>query len=111
LVRVGFVAAASRKTHGRDPALATPDSRFAAYRRARRIVTLTLFALVISGLALVISGVSSASAQTIVSLTFDDGIETQYEVAGPLLAAHGMHGTFYINSDIEPSIVTVTVAG
>jgi peptidoglycan/xylan/chitin deacetylase (PgdA/CDA1 family) len=38
------------------------------------------------------------AAQTVVSLTFDDGIKTQADLARPLLASHGMHGTFYINS-------------
>ena len=35
---------------------------------------------------------------TIVSLTFDDGYSNQYAVR-PMLASHGMHGTFYINSN------------
>src|SRR6185436_19773961 len=38
------------------------------------------------------------AAQTVVSFTFDDGIKTQAALARPALAAHGMHGTFYINS-------------
>jgi peptidoglycan/xylan/chitin deacetylase (PgdA/CDA1 family) len=38
-----------------------------------------------------------ASAQTVVSLTFDDGIATQNQVV-PLLTSHGMTGTFFINS-------------
>src|SRR6185503_1054087 len=59
--------------------------------RAGRIILLTL-------LAVALTCVSSARAQTVVSLTFDDGIATQQTVAAPLLAAHGMHGTFYINS-------------
>ena len=37
------------------------------------------------------------AAQTIVSLTFDDGIDTQ-NFARTQMTAHGMHGTFYINS-------------
>ena len=37
------------------------------------------------------------AAQTIVSLTFDDGIATQ-NFARTQLTAHGMRGTFYINS-------------
>src|SRR3954447_16796614 len=37
------------------------------------------------------------SAQTVVSLAFDDGIATQ-NFARTQLAAHSMHGTFYINS-------------
>jgi uncharacterized repeat protein (TIGR01451 family) len=35
--------------------------------------------------------------RTVVSLTFDDGRESQV-TAGNLLASHGMHGTFYLNS-------------
>jgi peptidoglycan/xylan/chitin deacetylase (PgdA/CDA1 family) len=41
---------------------------------------------------------TAAAARTVVSLTFDDGDATE-AVAGPMLAAHGMHGTFYVNSD------------
>ena len=37
------------------------------------------------------------TSPTVISLTFDDGIETQYQVL-PWLASHGMHGTFFINS-------------
>ena len=37
------------------------------------------------------------AAQTIVSLTFDDGIATQ-NFARTQLTAHGMRGTFYLNS-------------
>jgi peptidoglycan/xylan/chitin deacetylase (PgdA/CDA1 family) len=47
---------------------------------------------------LMLAGVSPARAQTIVSMTFDDGIKTQATLARPSLAAHGMHGTFYVNS-------------
>jgi hypothetical protein len=45
------------------------------------------------------SPVSAAPGQTIVSFTFDDGRQTQYSARGPL-AAHGMRGTFYINSGV-----------
>jgi peptidoglycan/xylan/chitin deacetylase (PgdA/CDA1 family) len=38
-----------------------------------------------------------ATAATIVSLTFDDGRATAY-AARPILASHGMHATFYVNS-------------
>jgi peptidoglycan/xylan/chitin deacetylase (PgdA/CDA1 family) len=34
---------------------------------------------------------------TVVSITFDDGAASQYDVRS-MLASHGMHGTFYINS-------------
>jgi peptidoglycan/xylan/chitin deacetylase (PgdA/CDA1 family) len=76
--------------------LATLRNPFTRCPRAGRIFLLTLFALALSG-------VSSARAQTVVSITFDDGIETQQSVAAPLLAAHGMHGTFYINSELVGS--------
>jgi peptidoglycan/xylan/chitin deacetylase (PgdA/CDA1 family) len=39
----------------------------------------------------------SAARATVVTLGFDDGDRTQYQV-GPILASHGMHATFYINS-------------
>src|SRR2546423_10119905 len=40
---------------------------------------------------------AGGSAQTIVSLTFDDGRSTQY-AARSVLASHGMNATFYVNS-------------
>ncbi len=40
---------------------------------------------------------SGARAATVVSFTFDDGIASQ-TIAGSSLAAHGMRGTFFINS-------------
>src|SRR4051794_2078384 len=45
---------------------------------------------------LVTVGVGSASAQTIVSLTFDDGDATQYQ-ARSMLSSRGMHATFFVN--------------
>ncbi|MEV5829625.1 polysaccharide deacetylase family protein [Spirillospora sp. NPDC052242] len=39
-----------------------------------------------------------AAAGTVVSLTFDDGLRNQYDNARPVLDAHGMDGTFYVNS-------------
>jgi peptidoglycan/xylan/chitin deacetylase (PgdA/CDA1 family) len=40
--------------------------------------------------------------KTVVSLTFDDGRQTQYAAREPL-RAHGMHGTFYVNSGLMGS--------
>ncbi len=54
-----------------------------------------LFALIIVMLAL--PGISTARAETVVSLTFDDGIATQ-NLVRPMLVSHGMQGTFFINS-------------
>ena len=44
-----------------------------------------------------IESAPGAGAPTVVSLTFDDGQATQYQVKGPL-AEHGMKGTFFVNS-------------
>jgi peptidoglycan/xylan/chitin deacetylase (PgdA/CDA1 family) len=41
---------------------------------------------------------SVTSSATTVSLTFDDGLLDQYTNALPALAAHGLHGTFYVNT-------------
>jgi peptidoglycan/xylan/chitin deacetylase (PgdA/CDA1 family) len=50
------------------------------------------------GVALALAGAPAASAQTIVSLTFDDGAKSQYNAAVKHLAPRGMRGTFYLNS-------------
>jgi peptidoglycan/xylan/chitin deacetylase (PgdA/CDA1 family) len=42
---------------------------------------------------------AGASARTIVSLEFDDATTDQVQV-GPMLAAHGMRGTFFVNSGL-----------
>lgn len=42
------------------------------------------------------SPASASTARTIVSLTFDDGYANQYTVAAPILASHGMQGTFFV---------------
>jgi peptidoglycan/xylan/chitin deacetylase (PgdA/CDA1 family) len=46
---------------------------------------------------------SSAEADvngTVVSLTFNDGLMSQYLHARPVLQAHNMHGTFYLSSKV-----------
>src|SRR5215212_8727216 len=53
----------------------------------------TVWIVLVGCLALLGPAVGRASATTVVSLTFDDGRQTQYAVKAPL-AAHGMHGTF-----------------
>ena len=57
--------------------------------------------LVVCFLIVVSMGVSSHSAgaagQTVVTIAFDDGYADQYTVR-PILAAHGMHATFFVNS-------------
>jgi hypothetical protein len=65
-----------------------------------------LFALIV-GWAFTV-GASTAAADTIVSLTFDDGNADQL-AAQPILKEHGMPGTFYIITDrvsVRPGVFT-----
>ena len=60
-------------------------------------------------LALPIRPVEAATS-TVVSLTFDDGNADQY-AARSILSAHGMHGTFFLNSgriDTTSSFLTLS---
>jgi peptidoglycan/xylan/chitin deacetylase (PgdA/CDA1 family) len=57
---------------------------------------LWLAIVMICGGTLVVPALASASP-TIVSLTFDDGLDNQYQVRG-MLAQNGLHATFYIVS-------------
>jgi peptidoglycan/xylan/chitin deacetylase (PgdA/CDA1 family) len=60
----------------------------------RRLGALLAFGLMV----LACAPPAAVGAQTVVSLTFDDGTKSQYDVARPQLLAHGMPGTFFINS-------------
>jgi len=70
----------------------------------RRFFLLAVAGLVV--LALAIPGVAFG-AQTVVSFTFDDGWDSQTTAASKL-TAHGMSGTFYVNSPIidQPGSLT-----
>jgi peptidoglycan/xylan/chitin deacetylase (PgdA/CDA1 family) len=52
---------------------------------------------------------ADAPAPTVVSLTFDDGLASQYD-ARALLAEHGLHATFFVNSGRigHPNSMTLT---
>lgn len=52
---------------------------------------------VAAALGLGVSPAAEATAPTVVSLTFDDTLASQYQTDS-MLAAHGMHGTYYVNS-------------
>jgi peptidoglycan/xylan/chitin deacetylase (PgdA/CDA1 family) len=68
------------------------ESAIAPYRVPVVRILLVLLTL------LALPTASAAHAQTLVSLTFDDGIKTQASLARPVLASHAVHGTFYVNS-------------
>jgi hypothetical protein len=63
--------------------------------RRRRCGRRLVLASVVSLLLFVPS--AARAGTTVVTLGFDDGDATQYQVR-PMLAGHRMHGTFYINS-------------
>lgn len=67
--------------------------------RLRTRFPTALAALTTAALLVPVVGMAPAQAAgpTVVSLTFDDGAASTYS-ARPILAAHAMHGTFYINS-------------
>lgn len=62
------------------------------------LFVLKLLLLFILPTAILLESPSAAAAQTVISLTFDDGIN-QSQVRDMLLF-HGMKGTFYINSNL-----------
>jgi peptidoglycan/xylan/chitin deacetylase (PgdA/CDA1 family) len=68
-------------------------------RRGRRLLglALTLASLCCLGLAFGSGAAFAAPGDTVVAIQFDDGGSDQFH-AGGTLAAHGMHGTFFINS-------------
>ncbi len=63
-----------------------------AFKPSRWMLMLVLAFAIVGG-----AGAGTASAQTIVSLGFDDGYTSQYDVRS-VLASHGMHGTFFMIS-------------
>jgi peptidoglycan/xylan/chitin deacetylase (PgdA/CDA1 family) len=41
--------------------------------------------------------------QSLISLTFDDGLRCQFEKAVPILASHGIRATFFLTANQEPT--------
>jgi peptidoglycan/xylan/chitin deacetylase (PgdA/CDA1 family)/archaellum component FlaF (FlaF/FlaG flagellin family) len=68
-----------------------------APRGYRPLAVAVLLACLFLAALLPLTAAHAASGQTVVSLTFDDGTASQYQ-ADQMLANHGMHGTFYVNS-------------
>ncbi|MDQ1650536.1 MAG: hypothetical protein QOG60_2593 [Frankiaceae bacterium] len=69
----------------------------------RKLISLLIAVLVGGVVGLVLTALpATAATNTIVSFTFDDGQATQYPTSNAL-AAHGMRGTYYINSGLVGS--------
>jgi peptidoglycan/xylan/chitin deacetylase (PgdA/CDA1 family) len=63
-----------------------------------RLLSFSLLAVVAATVAFAFPGIAFGATVT-VSLTFDDGWDSQ-QTAATMLAAHGLKGTFYVNSPI-----------
>src|SRR4051794_6444017 len=66
--------------------------------RLRRTVAAALGVAAAVAVTLGLPSTAHAASATVVSLTFDDGNQDQYDTARPILIAHQMVATFYINS-------------
>ena len=74
--------------------IAHPTPRRSALARRGAAIAIGMLAM---ALLLIASQGRAAAAQTVVSIEFDDGTANQYGVRD-VLTAHGMDGTFYVNS-------------
>jgi peptidoglycan/xylan/chitin deacetylase (PgdA/CDA1 family) len=63
---------------------------------ARRTVLAAVMA--VAGAGVSVPPAAVADPTTVVSLTFNDGLMSQYTYAAPVLKAHNMHGTFFVVS-------------
>ncbi len=74
--------------------------RTAAPRTASRaaLTAASAACLVVLGLA-ALAFPALASAKTVVSIEFDDGLQEEFS-ALPMLESHGMHATFFVNSGV-----------
>jgi peptidoglycan/xylan/chitin deacetylase (PgdA/CDA1 family) len=66
--------------------------------RRQRGARLAILLITLVALVAALSAPAGAQAQTVVSLTLDDGWDNQY-TARPILAAHGMKATFFVNTN------------
>lgn len=57
-------------------------------------------AVVWAVLVYLLASQAGAASPVIVTVSFDDGTADHYSVVRPILASHGVHGTFYINSGL-----------
>jgi peptidoglycan/xylan/chitin deacetylase (PgdA/CDA1 family) len=69
--------------------------------RLGRVAALVACVLVATAASVAVQpGPAYAATQTVVTIEFDDGRADQAVNAGPILTAHGVHGTFFINSGL-----------
>jgi peptidoglycan/xylan/chitin deacetylase (PgdA/CDA1 family) len=68
-----------------------------SFSLSRRAVLVQLAGLAASGRTIAAEAGPSLWPTGAVSLTYDDGLASQLDLAMPALNAHGLHGTFYIS--------------
>ena len=77
------------------------DPSVAGRARLGRVAALVACVLVATAAGVAVQPAPArAAGQTVVTIEFDDGRADQAVNAGPILAAHGVYGTFFINSGL-----------
>ncbi len=65
-----------------------------------KLITISFTMLILLVLLVSIATIQPVSAtRGAISVQFDDGFQTQYDYAFPLLQARGIKATFYVNTD------------
>ncbi|MDX6279466.1 MAG: Polysaccharide deacetylase, partial [Kribbellaceae bacterium] len=68
--------------------------------KSRAVRVTAALAVVVSFGQFTFASQAQAAGETVVSLTFNDGLLSQYEHARPVLLAHNVQGTFYLSSRV-----------
>jgi len=68
-------------------------------KKAKSTIILILIVTMVTACLLTTLRVTSASAPGTISITFDDGMQDNYDYAYPLMQARGIVGTFYVITD------------
>ncbi|GAA3581851.1 polysaccharide deacetylase family protein [Kribbella ginsengisoli] len=68
--------------------------------KSRAVRISAALAVVVSGGLFTFTTQAQAAGETVVSLTFNDGLMSQYQHARPVLLAHNVQGTFYLSSRV-----------
>src|SRR5258706_12362983 len=72
---------------------------FTSRKKTRNGLTIFVIGMFMVALAGFSATPTRAAGQTVVTIQFDDGVADQY-TARPILSAHGMHATFFVNSGV-----------
>jgi peptidoglycan/xylan/chitin deacetylase (PgdA/CDA1 family) len=72
---------------------------FVKLKKAKSTIILILIVTMVTACLLTTLRVTSASSPGTISITFDDGMQDNYDYAYPLMQARGIVGTFYVITD------------